>query len=121
MMSYGVPLDFAANDNAEDLVVPLAGYILHKPIKSGRNDSELKKRLMADQILFIAEDVGSELYDILREEGFDVDNPHFYNDYVIIMEFLKAAMYRDKGIGHLFQEFLDEITGHYAEPDAPAE
>lgn len=50
----------------------------------------------------------NQLYNRLATEGFNTDDDVFFNDFCFVVESLKSAMFRQCGLEHPIQKFVDE-------------
>lgn len=110
-----------SNDNADDNVVCFFDYaIARKKFEPTENDSELKTEMLTGQLDFLTYDIIGELCDALtEEEGFGHHEPEqFMLDMKVVSEFLKACIYRDRGLSHPFHEIMDKMVKPYPPLDA---
>lgn len=87
---------YYANDNATDNIVPL-----FQNVPEGILDSPSS---------LLAEDIHSDLYMILEDEGYDMSQMETCRDLAVIIEMVKAMLRRQDGEYHTYQEFLDQVV-----------
>lgn len=90
-----------ANDNATDLVLSMF---------------EKTERALSDPATLLADDIHSDLVDILMDEGYDMMNMESCRDLAVVCEMMRAMLYRQHGQYHAYQEILDEISIAYVPP-----
>lgn len=83
-----------ANDNATDKVISYRNRALE---------------ILSDPTNLLVEDLHSDLYYILDEEGYDVHDPMTIKEMAVISEMIRAMLYRQDGRYHEFQQIFDGI------------
>lgn len=91
-----------ANDNASDKIISI-----HK---------KTAETVLETPAALLAEDIYSDLFYILEDEGFDMKDPEIMRDLAVIGEMIRAMLYRGVGEYHTYQDFLDQIKIAYGNP-----
>ena len=89
---------YYANDNATPNVASFTQHV-HREMRDALD-------CPAD---LLAEDIHSDLYEVLSDEGYNFDNIEACRDLAVITEMIKAMLHRQNGHHHPYQEFLDQI------------
>jgi len=63
-----------------------------------------------EHVEFLLDEILSNSFRILYEEGFDLGKDECVNSTAFMIEAFKAAIYRSVGIEHTLQEIADQVT-----------
>lgn len=62
-----------------------------------------------EHVEYLLDEILSNSFRILYEEGFDLGSDHCVNSTAFMVEAFKAAIYRSVGIEHTLQEIADQV------------